>query len=553
MSHDDRLLEQDVGQVLMVGVPGTTLTEEVTAFLAHCRVGGVCLFHENLANPWQAQRLTSALQGLARFRREPPLLLAADQEGGLVNRLGYPGAVLPSAMAIGATGSVAMARRCARVAARELRRLGLNVNFAPVADVNTNPANPVIGTRSYGSEPRRVAAMVAAAVAAHLDEGVLPVVKHFPGHGDTSHDSHHVLPAVGHDWARLWSCELAPFVAAFEAGAPLVCTAHVRYPALDPTGNPATLSAAVLGGLLRERLRFEGVVVSDALVMGAIASRASLVENALAALAAGVDLLLLLGSLDEQRAVYEALLAALRSGALPVRRVREAASRVLRLKQGLAPIATAPHPWPDPDHVAVCRAVARRGVTLIRDREGFLPVELSPTARLGLVELLPPLASPVETGGAEASAPGLLALLLRRHHPRVEAAVVAPDAPGQVAAARRLAERSDVVVVATRNALLSDGAARIVRETLGVGRPTIVAALRGPYDLLAFPDAPCYLAAYDDHVYAVEALVDVLFGSLRPRGRLPVDLPGLYRRGHGIARPSVGEREDIASTASPDR
>src|SRR5688500_10195650 len=347
-------LEQKVGQLMVVSFAGTTLTAEGERMVRDYHVGGVILFQQNLVEAPQIRQLTAALQGVAKV----PLLLAVDQEGGPVVRVTNGTTLFPSQMAVGATYSTEIAARAAaetarerkgrgrnvnfapvadvnsnpknpvrgarrRVAARaaaetarELKGLGLNVDFAPVADVNSNPKNPVIGVRSYGAGPAAVGRLVSAAIEAQQKEGVLAFAKHFPGHGDADVDSHRALPLIEHSLARLEQVELAPFRAAMAApgGVDGIMTAHLLLPAVEPDPKrSATLSPAVLG-YLREKMGFRGLIVTDDLEMGAIVNDYGTAEAAKLAFQAGSDVLLFRRTVSEQQKAHSLLVDAVKQG-----------------------------------------------------------------------------------------------------------------------------------------------------------------------------------------------------------------------------------------------
>ena len=308
--------EQKVGQVFMLGFEGTSLTEANRALIHDLHLGGVTLFARNIEDGQQLARLNADLQSVA----DPvPLFISADQEGGLVVRVTRGATIFSGNMAVGATGDPGLARKVAQAQATELLAMGVNMNLAPVVDVNTNPLNPVIGVRAFGSEPGLVSQMGSAAVEGLQLGGVSAVAKHFPGHGDTAVDSHLDLPVVPHPLERLEALELQPFRAAIQAGVDGVMTAHVYAPVLEPAAaRPATLSHAILTGLLRERLGYTGLILTDALDMGAIKRDRGAAEAAVEAFEAGADLLLVAGITAEDRAHLgqgpPALLAALESG-----------------------------------------------------------------------------------------------------------------------------------------------------------------------------------------------------------------------------------------------
>jgi beta-N-acetylhexosaminidase len=322
-------LSRRVGQLLSVGFDGTSVPPELRARIAASEVGGVVLFRPNVSDPAQVATLVRDLRAAAPT--DLPLLVSVDQEGGLVQRVRAPATVWPAMFSVGTSGDPARTQAVGRALGAELAALGIGWNFAPVLDVHTNPANPVIGTRAFGVTPDVVTTHALAFWAGLRAAGLIGCGKHFPGHGDTRTDSHHDLPVVPHDLERLHRVELAPFKAAIAAGAEALMTAHVVYPALDPD-RPATLSRRIATTLLRETLGFEGVLVSDDLGMKAVADRFSIEDIATGAITAGVDHLIIREPETRQRAAFEAMLRAAESQADFRTRVEQSAARIAALK-----------------------------------------------------------------------------------------------------------------------------------------------------------------------------------------------------------------------------
>jgi len=314
--------ERAAAGFLMVGFDGHAATAEARSLLARGAFGAI-LFARNFADRAQVAELCASLKAAAPAR---PVAIAVDQEGGRVQRFRGPGFTdLPAMREVGLHGGPERARAVGHLLASELRPLGIDLDFAPVLDVDSNPANPVIGERSFHRMPDRVAACAVALLEALQAGGVAACGKHFPGHGDTDLDSHHHLPRLPHGLERLRAVELVPFRAAIAAGVAAIMTSHIEFPALDPD-RPATLSPRVLGGLLREELGFRGVVVSDDLEMKAIAEHFPMPEAAVEAAAAGCDLLLVCHTPELQEAILAALARAIRDGRLPADRVAAAAA-----------------------------------------------------------------------------------------------------------------------------------------------------------------------------------------------------------------------------------
>ncbi|HEX5566498.1 MAG TPA: glycoside hydrolase family 3 N-terminal domain-containing protein, partial [Streptomyces sp.] len=398
-------LEEKVGQLFVVEVHGQSAdtpaagnralygVDTPAEVIAKYHAGGVIYFDarrgpDNVREPRQIARLSNGLQRAAcSTGARVPLLISIDQEGGsLVYRLTEPATLLPGNMALAASRSEADARRSAEIIARELAALGINQNYAPVADVNINPANPVIGIRSFGSDPALCSALVDAAVSGHHAGGTASAAKHFPGHGDTDTDSHTGLPEIPHTRAELDRIDLPPFRAAIARGVDTIMTAHIVVPALDPTGVPATMSRPIVTGLLREELGFDGLIVTDALDMQGASGQFPEDVAPVQALLAGCDQLVLAPKMD---IAYNAVLDAVRSGRIPASRLDSAVERVLahKIRRGLLR-----EPYVDEEravrtvgsarHLADAQAITDRTLTLIRNEGALLPLSSAPRSVL---------------------------------------------------------------------------------------------------------------------------------------------------------------------------
>ncbi|NUP83677.1 MAG: beta-hexosaminidase [Nonomuraea sp.] len=341
-------LEEKVGQLFMPVLYGTaadTVSGENQArysaqtpakVIARYHLGGVILFPANVKTTAQVVKLTNGMQDASG---KVPLLIGTDQENGLVSRMSALMTDFPGAAEIGATGEPALSRAVAKATGEELRVLGVNLDFAPVADVNVNPRNPVIGRRAYGNDPERVATMVSAAVKGFGEAKIASTAKHFPGHGDTTVDSHTGLPVIKHTKAQWEKIDAPPFKAAIDAGVDAVMSAHIVFPKLDPSGDPATLSRPILTGLLRDKLGFKGVISTDALNMEGVRKKYGDGEVAVRAVLAGADLLLMPYDL---RKAYQAVLGAVKAGRISRDRLDQSVTRLLTLKQKRGLLAKAP-------------------------------------------------------------------------------------------------------------------------------------------------------------------------------------------------------------------
>ncbi|MER5420633.1 beta-N-acetylhexosaminidase [Streptosporangium roseum] len=369
-------VEDKVGQLFMpvlYGSAADTVSGENQArfgvgtpakAVARYRPGGVILFPwaGNVKNVRQVVALTNGLQ---KASPEIPLLIGADQENGRVSRMAPLVTEMPGASVIGSTGDPSLARKAAKVTGTELRALGINLDFAPVADVNINPRNPVIGPRAYGSDPKKVAPMVAAAVQGFHDAGIASTAKHFPGHGDTNVDSHSGLPVIQHSLSQWNKLDAPPFAAAIGKNIDAIMSAHVVMPKLDPSGDPATLSKPILTGLLREKLGFDGVVSTDALDMAGVRKKYGDGQVAVRAIQAGVDLLLMPPDFPK---AYGAVLAAVKSGKISTARLDQSVRRLLKLKAARGLLDRAPVTDPAEAERVLRSAEHRKVAQLINER-----------------------------------------------------------------------------------------------------------------------------------------------------------------------------------------
>ena len=321
-------LREQIGQLFMMGFTGTTVTKDLAAFVKAYSPGGVIFFRRNLESVQQIIDLTNGLQKLSPG---PPLLIAIDQEGGRVSRLPSEFTIFPPGEQLGRCNSYELAYSAAATIAKELRAVGINMNMAPVLDVNSNPENPVIGDRAFGATPEIVGEMGLATIAGLQENKVVACGKHFPGHGDTATDSHKVLPVVEADIRRLRDTEFPPFQQAIGFGVASLMTAHVLYRALDPEA-PATLSSAVIQRVLREEFRYDGVVLTDDLEMHAIIDHDGIGEAAVRAFVAGCDVLLICKDQDRVKAAMQAMEKAVEDGRITTERLEQSLIRVARLK-----------------------------------------------------------------------------------------------------------------------------------------------------------------------------------------------------------------------------
>jgi len=548
-------LEEKVGQLFVLFAYGpdanqpdarnTTLYGVATPaeVVAKYKPGGWIYFdgRGNVQNPTQVATFSNQLQQAAiGTGLHVPLLIATDQEQGVVTRIGPPATQFGGNMALGAARSTADARTAAAITGRELKAIGIRQDYAPDADVNVNALNPVIGTRSYSSDPELVSEMTAAQVQGYQrDAGITATAKHFPGHGDTVDDSHTALPTINHTLEQWNTIDAPPFKAAIKAGIDSIMTAHIVVPALDPSGDPATLSKPILTGVLRKQLGFRGVIVTDGLEMAAVRKQYGDAEAAVRAIEAGVDQLLLPPAPEVQ---FNAVLDAVRSGRISERRIDESLLRILLLKlkngvlfQPYVDVAKVPAAMGPAASLATAQQIVDKSITLVKDDTKTLP--LSNTPRKILV-----------TGWGVSTTQNLANSLSKRGAVTTVAQTGAAPSDTAIAGSVAKAAENDVTVVLTRKAWDSKvtdklGKQRkLVNDLLATGKPVIVVAVQDPYDIAYFDAAPTFLATYGYAAVSMESLAKALYGEIRPTGKLPVDIPvagqpqtPLYPFGHGMS------------------
>lgn len=495
--------------LMMVDIPGPNLDPVTKAHLAEYKFGGVCLFRKNIQNPEQVRKLTNGLREVLG----PQVLIAIDQEGGAVQRvLELP--LAPSAMAIGAIGDPKIAGEIGAAVGRNLISLGINWNFAPSLDVNIDPRNPVIGDRSFGADPKKVARLGVAWAKGLQSQGVMASIKHFPGHGDTALDSHLGLPVVDKELGELQRTEFYPFQQAIKAGVASVMSSHIRFPILDKN-YPATLSKNILTGLLRERMGFEGVVVTDALDMQAITRNYSMGEAAAISVKAGADMILSLGTPEVHIAQAKALAAAIENGSLSH---KQAEASLTRLQQAAARFPSTPKPYRAADlrsDYALMNRAALASITAFKD-----PLRPKKSDKVLVVS-----AGTSSSAGpyGETVAVADFAKLLKAKFAAVTQFVYDPQNPDEYSEKlEKAAKKADfLLVVSVGRAPLAAAEAKLLSHAFELGKPATHIALWNPYHILTLKQ-PAFVS-YGFRTPTLEALVKVLSGTAA-KGTLPFKL-----------------------------
>lgn len=513
-------LEQRVAQMFMVTLHGAVMTETGATFLRTWQPGAVVLFTSNTGTPAAVTRLTNSYQQTITDAGGVPLLIAVDQEGGVVSRLTDGFSFWPTPLLVTAAGED-MAFRFGQAVASELRAVGINMNLAPVADLETNPANPIIARRAFSSDPNVAAPIIAQVVRGTqtFNPGGFSVVataKHFPGHGDTRGDSHAQLERVDLSRERLDSVELVPFRAAIDAGVGAVMVSHIWLPALDGTRRPASLSPEVITGLLREELGFEGIIMTDALDMNAVDLEFPFNEAAVMAVQAGVDLLAMGPGIDVgvAQGALERVLQAVRSGEISEERINESVRRILTIKQRFGLLqwqpldpATAAARVNVEGHAALLNDLFVNGVTVAYDRNGLVPITPA-TENVAIIFLGTRYQIQNEC---------------QPYRPDIRWVVVSESpADDEIGRAVEAARWADTAVVWTYNAITN------LRQQMMVNAlpqdKTVAVAFWSPYDLTTYPNVSAYVATYSPARESIPAACAALFGAIEARGQLPLTL-----------------------------
>ncbi|PNY25582.1 Beta-hexosaminidase [Tolypocladium capitatum] len=524
-----------IGQLFAVGFHGTEIDDNITSLIRDYGIGAIVLFKRNIRDAAQLRALCLGLQTIAKEAgHDQPLFVGIDQENGLVSRICPPvAAQMPGPMALGATGSLDSAYAVAKATGEMLRHFGINMNYAPVGDVNSEPLNPVIGTRSPGDDPDKVSRFAAACARGLRECQVAPCIKHFPGHGDTAVDSHYGLPVIHKSRADLERTELVPFRRAAAEGIEMVMTAHISLPELAGSKLPATLSPEAIG-ILRNDIKHEGVIITDCMEMDGIRATYGTVEGSLLAFQAGVDNVMICHTYQVQTAAVDRICQAIETGEISQQRIDASLERLRKLKARFTNWDAALQPQTPDSLLAINKkgevlagSVYRDATTLVRSQPGVLP--LSRTAKTIFVSPGPaiPLGGAVDSGDATlpTRVPWIKSSFgdaLRRYNPgvveiRFTDSTLSDDQ-------WRLVDDADVVILATRNARESQ-----YQKDLGIeiarrrGESSLVAiATCNPYDFLEDREMGTYLAVYEPTVEAFQSGVDIIYGEASARGHLPI-------------------------------
>ena len=508
-------LEQKIGQLFLVSFEGTEISPATKKHIQQHYFGNFIYFAKNLTDYKSIRQLSDSIQAITRENSGIPAFISTDQEGGMVARA-YSGAThFPSNMSVTASGMASQVGLMAEMVGKELSALGINVNHAPVVDVNNNPDNPIIGVRAYSDDPAVVSNMAVSYINGLQKSKVMANAKHFPGHGDTSIDTHLALPTIEHDIGRLNSIELAPFKAAIAGGVDSIMTTHIIFKSIDEL--PATLSRKILTGLLREKLDFKGLIMTDSMSMDAIQDNFTMEKGCVMAINAGADLLCMRIAPEIQSRCYNTVLEAAKSGEIAIETINAAIERILHYKKKYG-LESAP-PMPQqiyPQHEALADEISKKSITLVEDKLGLLPLSGNK-----IFAISPP---PYRANIADDSIVKLAAFSQTTAEALgCEYAEIAVN-PGkdEIEAVIKSIAGYDTILYASYNAIQYPGQVDLFNAIKAAGKQVILVSLRVPYDIFKMPGADAHVAAYEYTNRSVMNTIKALAGKLEFMGTLPV-------------------------------
>lgn len=546
-------IDEKIGQLIIPATVGMFLSQDSETFqqarrdITEFHVGGYHMLGEVniLHEPAGVALFINHLQEMAKV----PLWITADFEGGVGLR--YIGATrLPRAMAIGATGNPGFAYEAGRITAEEARALGVQVNFYPVVDVNNNARNPIINIRSFGGDPQLVSRMARAYIRGSQEHGVMATAKHFPGHGDTSTDSHLELPVIDVDRARLNAVELPPFQAAVDESVGGVMSAHIVLPRIETDNLPATLSPKMLTGVLRGELSFHGVIFTDAMNMRGITAHYPEGEAAVRAVKAGADVVLYPPSVEQ---AFLGLKRAVEAGEIKGSRVDESVRRILTAKaklgldrNRLVDINNIDKVLGNTEHQQSARQIIESAITLVRDKRNVLPLKLAREQKVLFISMVD------NSEGWRDGVPGhaFFAGLVKRLPSSTTVYVTDKTSPAEFDLIKKLAAFSDAVIVngfirvsSSKGSIdMSDGEINLLKHLSAIEKPFAFVLYGSPYLLSFVPELPTLVLTYEYYPAAEEAALKAVLGEIEFKGKLPIELPGFYPIGHSAAKYSDTKR-----------
>lgn len=525
MEFKNMTLQQKIGQLLIIGFDGTEINEHVKRAIRDYNVGNIILFKRNFKSPKQFYNLNKELQNLALKESGIPLFIALDQEGGMVTRITNGATFFPGNMALSAGGNEEDAYLYGRYLGEELKALGINLNLAPVLDVNNNKNNPVIGVRSYGEDPVRVSNLGTAYIKGLQENGIIATAKHFPGHGDTEIDSHSALSSVNHNKDRLESIELYPFREAIRNGIKAIMSAHIMFPAYEKRRLPATLSSKILIDLLRNELEFKGLIITDCMEMKAIDNYFGTIEAAAMSVNAGADMICISHTEEKQLKSLNRIKEKIKNGEINEKRIDESVKRIIEFKNQWDINFFMNSSYEQVEkiinssiHRNFSRRISENSITTIRDN-GLLPIKRE--ERLMIIST----AAEVLTGIDNSIEKKNINDYFKEEFLNCETEVM--DLKPKKEYMEYLAEKcknKDKVIICTYNANLNKEQIELVNRIYKENKYIIVISMRDPYDIVDLKHIPCAILAYEYTPISIKSILKIVKGKITSKGICPVAL-----------------------------
>lgn len=503
-----------VGQRLVGGFPGKEMSPEFIRLVKEYKLGNVILFQHNVESMVQVKQLCRDIQKLVKQETGHYAFITIDQEGGVVTRLPEDGCNVPGAMAVAATGDPENAGTLAKITSEELKYLGVNFNLAPVMDVNNNPQNPVIGVRSYGDTAETVMKFGVASVKGYQEGKVLSCAKHFPGHGDTAVDSHIGLPVIDKSLEELENLELKPFRAVIENGIPAVMSSHILFPKLEPDNIPCTMSKRIITGVLKEKIGFKGLVLSDCMEMDAIQKYYGTANGIVAAMAAGVDMVFVSHTAELLEEGIQAVYKAVEEGKLSLEEMQKSAEKVVSYKEKYITEVQPEKGCTDAQRQQE-REIRRKSITLTQGKLFALGEKPFFTGCAGY--------RATQASNQEELPETFAGYMAKKLGGKEFVTTKNPDRK-EISEVLEMAKDATSIVIGTYNAHLQPGQKELIRLLSGEQVPVMVVALRNPYDLSDLSENVTGIAAWDNSIMTLELLEEMLRGEWEPQGKLPIRL-----------------------------
>lgn len=510
-------LDIKIGQMIMAGFPSKYYDGNIEELIEAEKIGNFILFADNMGNKNEVMELTRSIQKKLEECIGISGIISTDQEGGMVTRVREGVTVFSSNMAFAAANEYKSTFKEGKIVGEELRSLGINMNIAPVMDVNCNPKNPVIGCRSYGDDPESVSKLGIELIKGLKEKGVIAVAKHFPGHGDTSMDSHLSLPVVNHDIKRLQEVELLPFKNAIAEGVDAIMSAHVLFPKVEPDKVPATLSNKVLTGLLKNKMGFKGLIVTDCMEMKAIADFYGSDKAAVKAIIAGADLICISHSKEVQKKCVKAIKAAVLNGQISEERIDQSVKKILQIKGKYNIDCNLERNSSSKDNKAFAEKISSKSITILKDNRNLIPIKGKVVSISTRAVALTGAEDKIKT---ENSFCHRLNSVCKGHEFEI------PMNPGDdlIKGILEKCSEADRIVIGIYNASVNKNQIKLVEEISKVNPNIILVSLRNPYDILSFKEISTYVNAYEYTELSIKSTIKVLKGEIKAEGISPVKI-----------------------------